>query len=242
MQGRSQMKFSRIASLFTLAMLTIATAVPAAHAQIQGAAQIQRNGGTIAAAQNMAVMLHDKIVTEPNASLTIGLIDNSSLQLGASATLTIDESVLVNGVGAPSKVGLLGGRLRSIIVGAMRGSSTTSTSRTARCRSAILLLPPNARMSTPVITPRSHAADSSPAVRAAWAPSVRQRSEQAWRAASVRVSRLGLGLERLAALTTGSSHHIIRSPRLNDCPSGAKFDLTCQLRRAAGCCCGWAGR
>ena len=133
MQGRSQMKFSRIASLFTLAMLTIATAVPAAHAQntvgmiaqIQGAAQIQRNGGTIAAAQNMAVMLHDKIVTEPNASLTIGLIDNSSLQLGASATLTIDESVLVNGVGAPSKVGLLGGRLRSIIVGAMRGSSTT---------------------------------------------------------------------------------------------------------------------
>jgi|GEM_PF-3724789 len=32
MQGRSQMKFSRIASLFTLAMLTIATAVPAAHA------------------------------------------------------------------------------------------------------------------------------------------------------------------------------------------------------------------
>src|SRR5450759_2284358 len=94
-------------------------------AQIQGAAQIQRNGGTIAAVQNMAVMLHDKIVTEPNASLTIGLIDNSSLQLGASATLTIDESVLVNGVGAPSKVGLLGGRLRSIIVGAMRGSSTT---------------------------------------------------------------------------------------------------------------------
>ena len=133
MQGRSQMKFSRIASLFTLAMLTIATAVPAAHAQntvgtiaqIQGAAQIQRNGGTIAAAQNMAVMLHDKIVTEPNASLTIGLIDNSSLQLGASATLTIDESVLMNGVGAPSKVGLLGGRLRSIIVGAMRGSSPT---------------------------------------------------------------------------------------------------------------------
>jgi hypothetical protein len=123
----------RIAALFGLAMLTIVTAVPAAHAQTTvgtitqstGAATIQRTGATIGAAQNTPVMLHDKIVTEPNASLTIGLVDNSSLQLGASSTLTIDESVLVNGVGAPSRVGLLGGQLHSIIVGAMRGTSTT---------------------------------------------------------------------------------------------------------------------
>jgi len=127
------MKFSSIASLFVLAMLTIVTAVPSAHAQntvgtitqIEGTANIQRGGATIAAAQNMPVLLHDKIVTQPNASLTIGLVDNSSLQLGASSTLTIDESVLVNGVGAPSRVGLLGGHLHSVIVGAMRGGSTT---------------------------------------------------------------------------------------------------------------------
>ena len=111
----------RITALFAVAMLTIVTAVPAAHAQntvgtitqLQGVANIQRNGATIAAAQNMPVMLHDKIVTEPNASLTIGMVDNSSLQLGASSTLTIDESVMVNGVGAASKVGLLGGTLHS---------------------------------------------------------------------------------------------------------------------------------
>src|ERR1019366_2248733 len=120
----------RIAALFGLATLTM---VPAAHAQntvgtitqIQGAANIQRGGATIAAAQYMPVLLDDKIVTQPNASLTIGLVDNSSLQLGASSTLTIDESVLVNGVGAPRKVGLLGGHLHSVIVGALRGSSTT---------------------------------------------------------------------------------------------------------------------
>jgi len=123
----------RIAALFGLVMLTIVTAVPAAHAQntvgtstqITGAATIQRTGATIGAAANMPVMLHDQIATGPGASLTIGLVDNSSLQLGASSTLTIDDSVLVNGVGAPSKVGLLGGDLHSIIVGAMRGSSTT---------------------------------------------------------------------------------------------------------------------
>ena len=115
-----------------MALLTI-VAVPSAHAQntvgtitqITGAATIQRGGATIAAVPNMPVMLHDKIVTEAGGSLTIGLVDNSSLQLGESSTITIDDSVLVNGVGAPSKVGLLGGDLHTVILGAMRGSSTT---------------------------------------------------------------------------------------------------------------------
>ncbi len=133
MRGFIQMKFSRIVSLLIMAILTIAAAVPAAHAQntvgtitqIQGAANIQRNGATIAAAPNMPVMLHDQISTGADGSLTIGLVDNSSLQLGASSTITIDSSVLVNGVGAPSKVGLLNGDLHTVILGAMRGSSTT---------------------------------------------------------------------------------------------------------------------
>jgi FecR protein len=133
MQGLTQMKFSRIASLIMLAMLAIVAVVPAAQAQntvgtitqIQGTANIQRNGATIAAVPNLPVMLHDQITTDANASLTIGLVDNSSLQLGASSTITIDQSVLVNGVGAPSKVGLLNGDLHTVILGAMRGSSTT---------------------------------------------------------------------------------------------------------------------
>ncbi len=123
----------RIAVLFLVAMLMIAAPSPAAHAQstvgtitqLQGTANIQRAGASIAAATNMPILLHDKISTDANSSLTIGLVDNSSLQLGASSTLTIDSSILVNGVGAPSRVGLLGGHLHSIIVGAMRGSSTT---------------------------------------------------------------------------------------------------------------------
>src|SRR5271163_3570133 len=121
---------SRHAAFLVVAILMIAAASPAAHAQstvgtitqIQGTASIQRNGATIAATTNMPILLHDKISTEANSSLTIGLVDNSSLQLGASSTLTIDNSILVNGVGAPSQVGLLGGHLHSIIVGAMKGS------------------------------------------------------------------------------------------------------------------------
>ena len=122
----------RITALVLVALLTI-VAVPSAHAQntvgtitqITGAATIQRGGATIAAVPNMPVMLHDKIVTGAGGSLTIGLVDNSSLQLGESSTITIDDSVLVNGVGAPSKVGLPGGDLHTVILGAMRGTSTT---------------------------------------------------------------------------------------------------------------------
>jgi hypothetical protein len=133
MQRFTQMKFSKIASLIMLAMLAIVAVVPAAQAQntvgtitqIQGTANIQRKGATIAVVPNLPVMLHDQITTDANASLTIGLVDNSSLQLGAASTITIDESVLVNGVGAPSKVGLLNGDLHTVILGAMRGSSTT---------------------------------------------------------------------------------------------------------------------
>src|SRR6266478_3342203 len=116
-----------------MGMLTVAAAAPAAHAQnnvgtitqLQGVASIERNGATTPAMMNQPVMLHDKIATNPNASMTIGLVDSSFLQLASSSTLTMDESVIVNGVGAPSKVGLLGGGLHSVIVGAMRGSSTT---------------------------------------------------------------------------------------------------------------------
>ncbi len=133
MQEQKQIiRCSKIASLFALAMLAIVTAVPAARAQntvgtisqMQGTANIQRNGATIAAAPNLPIMVHDKVATDANAAMTIALVDTSSLKLGPSSTLTFDESVLVNGVGAPSKVGLLGGKLHSLIVGAMRGSST----------------------------------------------------------------------------------------------------------------------
>jgi hypothetical protein len=93
--------------------------------QVTGTANVQRAGATIAAVPRMPVALHDRIVTQPGASLTILMIDNSTLRLGESSTLTIDESMMINGVGAPSKVGLLGGSLHSLITGAMRGTSTT---------------------------------------------------------------------------------------------------------------------
>ncbi len=130
---QSRLIHPRLVSLvvLTILTLTIMVGIPAANAQstvgtitqVQGVANIQRGAANIVVAPNLPVQLHDRIVTQPGASVTIGLVDNSSLQLGPSSTLTMDESVAINGVGAPSKVGLLGGSLHSVIVGAMRGSS-----------------------------------------------------------------------------------------------------------------------
>jgi len=132
-QGQFTMRYPRTLTLFAILALTIVATFSTAGAQttvgtitqLQGVANIQRGALNIAAAPNLPILLHDRITTQPGASLTIGLVDNSSLQLGSAATLSIDESVLVNGVGAPSKVGLLGGKLHTLIVGAMRGSTTT---------------------------------------------------------------------------------------------------------------------
>src|SRR5579863_3964857 len=131
MDTDSRLICSRLVSLVVLTIITIMMIAPAASAQstvgtitqVQGVANIQRGAASVPAAVNTPVQLHDKITTESGASLTIGLVDNSSLQLGPSSTLTMDESVAVNGVGAPSKVGLLGGSVHSTIVGAMRGNS-----------------------------------------------------------------------------------------------------------------------
>jgi hypothetical protein len=129
----SLMSFRGFARATAIAVIAIAALSSAALAQntvgtvtkIHGIANIQRGASTIAVVDHLPIMLHDRIVTEPDASMTIGMVDNSSLQVGGGATITIDESVMVNGVGAPSKVGLFGGSVHSIIAGAMKGSTST---------------------------------------------------------------------------------------------------------------------
>jgi len=134
MKGVSRLDFARCGMLFAIAVLAAMMPVAARAqtaqtvgtiTQLTGSAGVQRGTAAIPAALNMPVQLHDRITTQPGASLTIGMIDNSSLQLGPGATLAIDDSMVVNGTAAPSKVGLLGGSLHSLIVGAMRGASPT---------------------------------------------------------------------------------------------------------------------
>jgi FecR protein len=145
-KAKETMRYFKAATLIaTLTLMLVAATVPAARAQttigtitqVQGAANIQRGAQNIAVVANLPVEVHDKIVTQPGASLTIGLVDNSALQIGENATVMIDESVLVNGFGAPSKVGLLNGKLHSLIVGAMRGRTMTFEVHTPNAVAAV---------------------------------------------------------------------------------------------------------
>jgi len=123
------LSYSRLASFVVPTILAIAVAVSTAHAQstvgtvteVKGAVSIQRGASNVAVVPNLPIQLHDKIVTQPDASVTVGLIDNSSIQLGPSTTLSFDESTAINGIGAPSKMTLLGGTIHTVIVGAMKG-------------------------------------------------------------------------------------------------------------------------
>jgi hypothetical protein len=90
--------------------------------QLAGPVQIERAGITTNAAVAQPVQLHDKITTGSGGQLTIGLVDNGSITLSPSSTMIIDDSALVHGVIAPTKVGLLGGTLRAIILGDLRGA------------------------------------------------------------------------------------------------------------------------
>ena len=127
------MRFPKTATFIAMLALAIFAIAPSAGAQstvgtitqVQGVANIERGAQNIVVITNLPVELHDKITTQQGASLTIGLVDKSSLQLGQNATLIVDESVMVNGFGAPSKLGLLGGKIHSLVVGAMRGPATT---------------------------------------------------------------------------------------------------------------------
>src|SRR5258706_15101262 len=83
---------SRLISWVVLTISAIVLGGPAAHAQstvgtvtqVQGNASIERGGTTVTVVPNLPILLHDKIVTQPDASVTVGLVDNSSLLLGPS--------------------------------------------------------------------------------------------------------------------------------------------------------------
>ncbi len=83
--------------------------------EITGNAQIQRGGGTLAAQQGTPVKLHDKVTTQPDASMTLGFGDGSSMALSGATSVAIEDSTTVNGQTLPSRVTLLSGKIHTIV-------------------------------------------------------------------------------------------------------------------------------
>lgn len=83
--------------------------------QLSGTAQVQRAGATIGATLTMAVQLHDQLSTAADSSLTVTLVDNSTVSLYPSSTLVLDENVVAGGIRQRTLVRLLAGSMRAVV-------------------------------------------------------------------------------------------------------------------------------
>jgi hypothetical protein len=83
--------------------------------QISGNAQIQRGGATLAAQQGTPVMVHDKVTTQPGASMTLLFVDGSSIVLSSSTSVAVEDTTAVNGQPAPSHVTLISGDIGTVV-------------------------------------------------------------------------------------------------------------------------------
>ena len=79
---------------------------------LRGAAAIQRNGHSIAAALGMAVFVGDKLDTVRQSGLSVELIDGSQLVLSDTSSVVIDRTITS---AADSTIELFRGKLRSIV-------------------------------------------------------------------------------------------------------------------------------
>ena len=122
----------------SLAVLTVAAiliSIPAVRAaavgeigsvvSVSGDAKIGRGGATLNAATGMPIQVHDQVSTSPDGNVTLGFPDGSSLSLTGSTAISIDDSTVVEGKPAPSRVTLLRGKLHTNVPDKTSGAPHT---------------------------------------------------------------------------------------------------------------------
>lgn len=83
--------------------------------QISGDAQIERGGAKLPVDEGTVVKVHDRVTTQPGASLTLGFADGSSIALSANTSIAIEDSTTTNGQTLPSRVTLIRGDIHTIV-------------------------------------------------------------------------------------------------------------------------------
>jgi len=117
-----KLKYS-VARALSLALLVVASAFPAtASAQVgqianaRGSVELAHAGQTTGVSIGTALFLNDQITDGPDASSTINLNGGSSLELGESTTLKIDQHILPANQGYfTTRLTLALGSLRSVV-------------------------------------------------------------------------------------------------------------------------------
>ncbi|HVN27337.1 MAG TPA: FecR domain-containing protein [Candidatus Binataceae bacterium] len=125
-----KLKFSASAALAAM-LLILASCFPSrANAQVgqiaqaQGSVELARTGLTRAIGLGTALYLNDEVIDGPAASSTINLNGGSSLELGESTTLKIDQHIMPANQGHfTSRLTLALGTVRSVVP-ALSGGGT----------------------------------------------------------------------------------------------------------------------
>jgi hypothetical protein len=60
-------------------------------------------------------MIHDKVTTQPGASVTLGFDDGSSIGLSSDTTVEIENNTTTNGHSQSSHVALISGDIHTIV-------------------------------------------------------------------------------------------------------------------------------
>ena len=83
--------------------------------QISGNAQIERGGATLAAQQGTPLMVHDKVTTQPGATVTLGFSDGSAIGLSGGTSVAVEDISTLNGQTIASRVKLISGDIHTIV-------------------------------------------------------------------------------------------------------------------------------
>lgn len=97
---------------------------------ISGSADLVRNGHKMKVTLAMAVLTGDRLTTGHDSLLTLTFADNSRLLLSGSTTITINPGLVGTPSSSITRVGLLGGQLRSIINRGLRSAGVGFEVRT----------------------------------------------------------------------------------------------------------------
>jgi hypothetical protein len=91
-------------------------------ASVEGSATLVRDGHTLTVTTSMALETNDKLVTGRDGNVTVTFAGNSSLTLSESTSVVINQGIASASPGI-ERVGLLGGRLRTIFNATLRAGT-----------------------------------------------------------------------------------------------------------------------
>jgi hypothetical protein len=123
---RPSLNFATIAAIIALGFMR-ATAIYAANEvgnvlKVSGIAHIQRDGTMISATPGAPLRLHDVVTTANDASATLGFADGSSMILAEASSVSIEDSVSIDGKLVPIRVTLLNGKVETDVADKNGGS------------------------------------------------------------------------------------------------------------------------